>query len=243
MPDGLAPAPKRLLLGGAAAVILFLGTVALAQTGSQEAISNRVTMSYKDAGGVTQTPETATATVAVTQLTIAASSPAGDALTRAANEPRLTDADDASSRAGDGKSPGHSSSVRAAGCEIDAEPILLTDTAGDGQATSGKGVMLSGTAAITLYCSPGTAYEVVAGHGRHYAGGRRMRDDVTATYVGYGLFLDPDHTVSWDDDRPMRGVAGAAAAAHFTVYARFHVEEIAPQAHYADAIDVRVDYY
>jgi spore coat protein U-like protein len=129
------------------------------------------------------------------------------------------------------------------GCRIDVEPIVIVTPVTSVEATEGENGVMNGTAAITLHCSPGTAYEVAAGRGRNYDGGRRMQDDATAAYIRYELFLDPGHTVPWEEDRPLRGVAGADASAHITVYARFHAEELAPHAHYADAIDVRVDYY
>jgi hypothetical protein len=129
------------------------------------------------------------------------------------------------------------------GCEIDAEPIVLESNVGEpktGPAT--KQAILNATATITLHCSPGTVYEVKVGHGRHYDGGRRMRGDTTASYAEYELFLDPDHQVRWDEDRPLRGIAGAGSSS-MTVFARVRSESLSGNAEYADAIDVRVEYY
>jgi hypothetical protein len=129
------------------------------------------------------------------------------------------------------------------GCRIDVEPILLAGPGTNVEPAEWESGVMNGRAAIRLHCSPGTSNEVAAGRGRNYEGGRRMRDDATAAYLRYELFLDPDHIVPWDEDRPLRGTAGAEAAARITVYARIHVEELAPHGQYADAIDVRVDYY
>jgi hypothetical protein len=74
----LIPTPRHLLLGGVA--IVLLGIVVRAEASGSSpgrTVSNSVTVRYEDAGGVAQKPETATATVVVTPLAVAASSPPG----------------------------------------------------------------------------------------------------------------------------------------------------------------------
>jgi hypothetical protein len=79
----LIPTPRHLLLGGVA--IVLLGIVVRAEASGSSpgrTVSNSVTVRYEDAGGVAQKPETATATVVVTPLAVAASSPVGRTRTR-----------------------------------------------------------------------------------------------------------------------------------------------------------------
>jgi spore coat protein U-like protein len=130
------------------------------------------------------------------------------------------------------------------GCEIDAEPLVIGSNVGVANTgPDAKRALLNATAMITLHCSPGTIYEISIGHGRHYDGGRRMRSDTTASYAEYEFFLDPDHQVRWDEDRPLRGVAGAEGSSPVTVFALVRGKSLSGNAEYADVIDVRVEYY
>jgi spore coat protein U-like protein len=72
---------------------------------------------------------------------------------------------------------------------------------------------------------------------------RARSDGTSGAYLRYELFLDPGHAVPWDDERPLRGIAGVERSTRIKVYARLYGVGLSPEARYADAVDVRVDFY
>ena len=93
------------------------------------------------------------------------------------------------------------------------------------------------SAAVSLTCTPGTAYAVSLDDGGH--GGRRMIDASNGASLDYDIFQDAAGMRRWNRDTPRTGVTPANGRAELVAYGRI-VSTSATPGQYADLVTVTI---
>lgn len=94
-------------------------------------------------------------------------------------------------------------------------------------------------AAVTLTCTPGTAYAVSLDDGGN--GRRRMTDASNRASLDYEIYQDAAGMRRWNRDRPLTGVTPASGRAELVAYGRI-VSGAATPGQYGDLVTVTVDF-
>lgn len=96
-------------------------------------------------------------------------------------------------------------------------------------------------AAVTLECTPGTAYAVTMDGGLH--GGRRMADERGTAFLDYEIYQDAAGTIPWGgaSGAAVSGVAPSAGKVALAAYGRVTSPGAAP-GRYQDVVTVTVEF-
>jgi spore coat protein U-like protein len=101
------------------------------------------------------------------------------------------------------------------------------------------------SAAVTVNCSSGGAYQVSLGAGANASGGTRRMAGPAASFLSYQLFSDAARLVAWGDGSAhgarVSGT-GTGAAQTLTVYGRIPAGQSAAPGSYTDSVLVTVEY-
>lgn len=99
----------------------------------------------------------------------------------------------------------------------------------------------SADAALTMVCTPGTAYSVAMDEGSN--GTRRMADRTGAAYLDYEIYQDPGGARRWGSDvsTALSGIAPAGGAVTLKAYGRITASRLVPGA-YSDVVTVMVTF-
>lgn len=111
------------------------------------------------------------------------------------------------------------------------EPIGANDTA-----------PLTGTGAITVRCTRGTAWSIALGNGNNFSGGRRMQIGATGEYLSYELYSDAARTTVWNATAPVAGVAANRAPLGVPVYVTVPGGQDAVEGTYTDQVSATVNF-
>lgn len=96
-------------------------------------------------------------------------------------------------------------------------------------------------AALTLACTPGTAYAVTMDQGLH--GSRRMADERGEAFLDYEIFRDAAGTTRWGGTaaEAVSGIAPSGGAVALSAYGRIAARVAAP-GQYRDVVTVMVQF-
>jgi spore coat protein U-like protein len=101
------------------------------------------------------------------------------------------------------------------------------------------------TAAVTVHCTSGAAYQVSLGGGNNLLAGTRRMAGPVAARLSYALYSDPARTIAWGDGTALgakRSGSGGGAAQALTVYGTIPAGQAPSPGAYADSVVVTVEY-
>jgi spore coat protein U-like protein len=101
------------------------------------------------------------------------------------------------------------------------------------------------TAAVTVHCTSGAAYQVSLGGGNNLLAGTRRMAGPVAARLSYTLYSDPARTVAWGDGTALgakRAGSGGGAPQALTVYGTIPAGQAPSPGAYADSVVVTVEY-
>lgn len=101
------------------------------------------------------------------------------------------------------------------------------------------------SAAVTVNCSSGAAYQVSLGAGNNAASGARRMTGPAGALLAYALYRDSARTVAWGDGTALGARVsgtGTGAAQSLTVYGRIPAAQTSAAGAYSDSVVVTVEY-
>jgi spore coat protein U-like protein len=108
-----------------------------------------------------------------------------------------------------------------------------------------SGTAALATAAVTVNCSSGGAWQVSLGAGSTASGGTRRMAGPASSFLAYQLFSDAARLVAWGDGTAHGArVSGTGTGSNqsLTVYGRIPAGQSVPAGSYADSVLVTVEY-
>ncbi|HUD31796.1 MAG TPA: spore coat protein U domain-containing protein [Variovorax sp.] len=97
------------------------------------------------------------------------------------------------------------------------------------------------TGTLTVTCTSGASYSIVAGDGNNYSSGWRMANG-SSQYVTYGLYSDAGRTTSFPRSGTALAGTGTGAAQTVTAYGRVPAQTAGGSGSFTDSVTFTVTY-